>query len=48
MEKVLVLSGECVGVAMSKYVGWRDMASAEPEPITGVWRRSDPLLSLPL
>jgi len=30
------------GIARSKYVGWTDMASAEREPITGVWRRSDP------
>ena len=30
------------GVARSKYVGWTDMASAECEPITGVWRRSNP------
>jgi len=30
------------GVARSKYVGWTDMASAERQPITGVWRRSDP------
>ena len=30
------------GVASSKYVGWTDMASAEREPITGVWGRSDP------
>jgi len=33
------------GVARSKYVGWTDMASAEREPITGVWRRTDPLPS---
>jgi len=30
------------GVKQAKYVGWTDMASAEREPITGVWRRSDP------
>jgi len=37
------------GVARSNYVGWTDMASAEREPITGVWRRTDPpFLSLPL
>ena len=30
------------GVARSKYVGWADMANAERQPITGVWRRSDP------
>jgi len=30
------------GVARSNYVGWTDMASAEREPITGVWRRTDP------
>ena len=29
-------------VKQAKYVGWTDMASAEREPITGVWRRSDP------
>jgi len=29
------------GVARSKYVGWTDMACAEREPITAVWRRSD-------
>ena len=29
------------GVARSKYVGWTDMASAELEPITGVWRQSN-------
>ena len=27
-------------VARSKYLGWTHMASAEREPITGVWRRS--------
>ena len=34
--------GQCRGIARSKYVGWTDMASTELEPITGVWRRSDP------
>jgi len=37
-----------MGVARSKYVGWTAMASAEREPITGVWRRSDPFPYLPL
>ena len=32
---------------MSKYVGRTDMGSAEREPITGVWRRSDPLPTPP-
>jgi len=32
----------CRGVARSKYVWWTDMVSAECEPITGIWRRSDP------
>ena len=36
------------GVARSKYVGWTDMARAEREPITGVWRRSDPLFLPPV
>jgi len=31
-----------------KYVGWTDMARAEREPITGVWRRSDPPFSPPV
>ena len=36
------------GVARSKYVGWTDMASAERQPITGVWRRTDPPPNHPL
>jgi len=36
------------GVARSKYVGWTDMASAERQPITGVWRRTDPPPNPPL
>ena len=54
---VMAMSGELAqhgvgdeqdrGVARSKYVGWTNMASAERKPITGVWRRSDPL-PLPL
>jgi len=27
------------GIARSNYAGWTDMASAEREPITGVWSR---------
>ena len=36
------------GAARSKYVGWTDMAIAEREPITGVWRRSDPPYPSPI
>ena len=38
----------CRGVARSKYVGWTDVASAERELITAVWKgtdRTDPLTS---
>ena len=38
---MLQITGDKQGVARSKYVGWTDMASAEREPLTGVWRRSD-------
>jgi len=54
---VMAMSGELAqhgvgdeqdrGVARSKYVGWTNMASAERELITGVWRRSDPPTSPP-
>ena len=37
----------CRGVARSKYVEWTDMASAEREPLTGGWRRSDPPYPFP-
>jgi len=36
---ILVLMG-CRGVSRSKNVGWTHMASAEREPIMGVWGRS--------